>query len=37
MTGTKRTRGRRRGLMIQPRDLVLLAQLWIMRWRIAIN
>lgn len=31
MTGTKGTRGRRRGLMIQSRDLVLLAQLWIMR------
>jgi hypothetical protein len=31
MTGTKGMRRRRRGLMIQPRDLVLLGQLWIMR------
>ena len=30
MTGTKRRGGRRRGLMVQERDLVLLSQLWIM-------
>ena len=30
MTGTKRTGGRRRGLMVQERDLILLSQLWIM-------
>jgi protein involved in plasmid replication-relaxation len=31
MTGTKRRSGRRRGLIIQPRDIELLRQLWIMR------
>ena len=30
MTGTNRKGGRRRGLMVQERDLLLLSQLWIM-------
>jgi hypothetical protein len=31
MTGTKRKRGRRPGLIVQARDMELLSQLWIMR------